>query len=241
MGSSQGVADEGGWWPAFDSNEQALDLLVKSIERAGYTPGQDVYISLDIAASELGKGGQYRFGLEGKSYDSDELCEVLLRWIERYPILSIEDPLGEDDERGFRLFMEAVGERMQVVGDDLLVTSASRVDHAHRQGLANCVLLKPNQAGTVSRTKAAMEAARENGFGMIVSARSGESEDITIAHLATGWNAGQIKVGSIARGERTAKWNELLRLEEALGGRAAFAGWQGLRIGAKAQRFLPAE
>jgi len=227
-GRAGGVADEGGWWPAFGSNEEALDLLLRAIEAAGYTPGQDVHIALDIAASDFGKDGRYRLSLEGRELDRDGMAELLLSWLARYPILSIEDPFGEDDAEGFRRFTAAVGDRVQVVGDDLLVTDAGRVAEAASRRLATCALIKPNQAGTVTETLAALEAARAAGLTTIVSARSGETEDTTIADLAVGWDAGQIKVGSIARGERTAKWNALLRIEEVLAGRAAFAGWDAL-------------
>ncbi len=229
-GALQGVADEGGFWPAFERNEDVLEALVGAIEDAGLVPGDDVFIALDVAASEFGREGRYRLGLEGRELDSDGFAEVLLRWIERFPILSVEDPFAEDDAAGFARFTAAVGARVQVVGDDLLVTNAGRVTDAAAGGLANCVLIKPNQAGTVSESLAAITAARAGNMATIVSARSGESEDTTISHLATGWGAGQIKVGSITRSERTAKWNELLRIEEALAGRAGFAGWQGLRI-----------
>ena len=224
QGSVQGVADEGGWWPAFDSNEAALDLLMRAIEAAGYTPGDEVSIALDIAASQFGAGGRYRLSLEQREVDRDAFAELLLGWTLRYPILSIEDPFAEDDPEGFRRFTAAVGARVQIVGDDLLVTNATRVVEAARDRLATAVLIKPNQAGTITETKAALDAARANGLAAIVSARSGETEDTTIAHLAVGWDAGQVKVGSIARGERTAKWNELLRIEEALAGEARFAG-----------------
>jgi enolase len=223
-GLLQGVADEGGWWPAFDNNEAALEMLLRAIEKTGYVPGDDVAISLDVAASEFGRGGRYRFGLEQREFDSDGLAEVLLRWIDRFPIISIEDPMAEDDPLGMARFTAAVGGRIQVIGDDYLVTSASLVQQAAQECTCNAVLIKPNQAGTVTETKAALDAGKHAGFGTIVSARSGETEDVTIAHLSIGWDAGQLKVGSFARSERMAKWNEVLRIEEALGPAARFAG-----------------
>jgi enolase len=223
-GLLQGVADEGGWWPAFTNNEQALEMLVKAIERAGYTPREQVAIALDIAASEFGRNGRYKLGLEGRELDSDGMIEMLGRWIERYPIVSIEDPLAEDDTDGFVAFTKAYGDRLQIVGDDFLVTEAARVRDAAARGAANTVLIKPNQRGTLTETLEAWDAAKSVGYAGIVSARSGETEDVTIVHLAVGWGAGQLKVGSFARSERMAKWNEALRIEEALGELARFAG-----------------
>ena len=207
------MADEGGWWPDFNSNEDALDTLVAAIEAAGYVPGSDVAIALDIAASEFGRDGRYRLGLDRIELDSDGFAEKLLGWIDRYPIVSIEDPLAEDDERGMIAFTRAAGDRLQIVGDDFLVTNASLVREAAAKGACNAVLIKPNQAGTVTETLEALEAAQRSGYGTIVSARSGETEDVAIVHLATGWNAGQLKVGSFARSERMAKWNEGIRIE----------------------------
>jgi enolase len=223
-GTLQGVADEGGWWPAFSTNEQALETLVRAIERAGFTPGTQVAIALDVAASEFGRGGKYKLALEDKELDSDGMVRLLTGWVRRFPIVSIEDPLAEDDDVGFAAFTHEVGGRVQVVGDDFLVTQASRVREAAMRGSANAVLLKPNQRGTLTETFEAWQAARDVGFAGIVSARSGETEDVTIVHLAVGWGVGQIKVGSFARGERMAKWNEALRIEEALGARGRFAG-----------------
>jgi enolase len=223
-GKLAGVADEGGWWPAFDTNEEALDWLLRAIERAGFAPGADVAISLDVAASEFGRAGRYRLGLEGRDLDSDGMIELLLGWLARYPIVSVEDPLAEDDAEGMARFTRAVAGRVQVIGDDFLVTNAARVAAAAAAGACNAALIKPNQAGTVSETRDALEAARRAGWATIVSARSGETEDVSIAHLAVGWNAGQLKVGSFARSERMAKWNEVLRIEEALGSAARFAG-----------------
>lgn len=223
-GSLFGVADEGGWWPDFSSNEQALEMLVLSIERAGFIPGEQVAIALDIAASEFGKLGQYRLGLESRALDSDGLIEMLLGWIDKYPIVSIEDPLAEDDPEGFARFTQAVGDRLQIVGDDFLVSSSKLIREAANIGAANTVLLKPNQRGTLSETLEAWKVAQELGYAAIVSARSGETEDTTIVDLAIGWNVGQLKVGSFARSERMAKWNHALRIEEELAGNAHFAG-----------------
>lgn len=223
-GKLQGVADEGGFWPAFESNEEALGMLTRAIESAGYRPGEEMAISLDIAASEFGRDGRYTLGLERRELDRDGMIAMLLDWCGRYPIVSIEDPLAEDDADGMRAFTAAIGGRIQIIGDDYLVTNAARVDAAAAERACNAVLVKPNQAGTVTETRAALEAGKRAGFGTIVSARSGETEDVTIVHLATGWDAGQLKVGSFARSERMAKWNEALRIEEALGAGAVFAG-----------------
>lgn len=223
-----GVADEGGYWPAFDSNEAALETLVRAIEAAGFSPGEDVSISLDIAASEFRFGENYRLGLDRRELDSAGMIELLTGWIDRYPIASIEDPLAEDDGDGMRAFTASCGGRVQIIGDDYLVTDADRVAQAVRDGACNAVLIKPNQVGTITETKAALNAGKGAGWGTIVSARSGETEDVTIAHLAVGWNAGQLKVGSFARSERMAKWNEVLRIEEAMRGSAKFAGREAL-------------
>jgi len=223
-GSLFGVADEGGWWPDFSSNEQALEMLVLAIERAGFIPGDQVAIALDIAASEFGQQGQYRLGLESRALDSDGMIEMLLGWIEKYPIVSIEDPLAEDDPAGFVRFTKAIGHQLQIVGDDFLVSNSTLIRDAANLGAANTVLLKPNQRGTLSETLEAWQVAQELGYSAIVSARSGETEDTTIVDLAIGWNVGQLKVGSFARSERMVKWNHALRIEEQLGSQARFAG-----------------
>lgn len=232
-GKLQGVADEGGFWPAFASNEEALDTLVRAIESAGFKPGQQVAISLDIAASEFGRAGVYKLALEQRELDTAGMIALLGRWLEAYPIISIEDPLAEDDVEGFKAFTAAYGDRCQIIGDDYLVTNAGRVAAAARDKALNAVLIKPNQSGTITGTRAALDAGKAAGFGTIVSARSGESEDITIAHLAIGWDAGQFKVGSFTRSERMAKWNECLRIEEELAGEADFAGWAALPFQAR--------
>jgi enolase 1/2/3 len=228
-GKLRGVADEGGWWPEFASNEEAIETLVRAIARAGFVPGDEIAISLDIAASEFGANGRYRLGLDGRTLDSDGMCELLLGWLERYPIVSVEDPLAEDDREGMMRFTAAAGHRVQIIGDDFLTTSAQRVQAAITDRACNAVLLKPNQCGTVTETRAALDLAKAAGWGCIVSARSGETEDVSIVHLATGWDAGQLKVGSFARGERMVKWNEGLRIEELLGADARYAGRSALR------------
>ena len=223
-GKLAGVADEGGWWPAFDNNEEALATLVAAIERAGFYAGRDVAIALDVAASEFGRDGRYRLGFERRELDSNGMIELLSRWLDRYPIVSIEDPLAEDHREGWIAFARAVGSRVEIVGDDYLTTDASRVRAAAAEGACNAVLIKPNQAGTLTETLAALRAGKDAGFATIVSARSGETEDVSIVHLAVGWNAGRLKVGSFARSERMAKWNEGIRIEETLGSTARFAG-----------------
>ena len=228
----RGVADEGGYWPEFDRNEEALEYLLRAIESAGFRPGEDVAIALDVAASELGRGGRYRLALEREELASAALAERIEGWTRRFPVVSVEDPLGEDDARGLAEFTSRLGDRLQVVGDDFLVSDAHRVRAAAAAGACNAVLLKPNQAGTLSEVRDTLEAAREVGFGAIISARSGETEDVTIVHLAVGWGVAQLKVGSFARSERMAKWNEALRIEEALGGHADFTGARALRAGA---------
>ncbi|HYF60260.1 MAG TPA: phosphopyruvate hydratase [Burkholderiaceae bacterium] len=224
-GRLAGVADEGGWWPDFASNEQAIATLAEAIERSGHA-GR-VAISLDVAASEFFADGRYRLALDGREHDTDGWIEAMLRWIDRYPIASIEDPVSERDRAGMAAFTRAAGDRIQVIGDDFLVTSAARVEAAIAEGCCNAVLVKPNQAGTITGALEALERARDAGWGTIVSARSGETEDTTIVHLAVGWNAGQLKVGSFARSERMAKWNEGLRIERSTPG-LRFAGRDAL-------------
>ncbi len=219
-----GVADEGGWWPQFDSNEQALQTLILAIEQAGEVPGDRVVISLDIAASEFGKNGQYRLALDDRSLGSDEMIRLLEQWVARYPIAAIEDPLAEDDPAGMRDVTALLGDKVQIVGDDYLVTSAALVRNAAAAQTCNTALIKVNQAGTVTEAAAAFQAAQAAGWRSIVSARSGETEDVSISHLAVGLGAGQLKVGSLTRSERTAKWNECLRIGEQPGSGAYAAG-----------------
>jgi enolase len=216
-GLLRGVADEGGYWPAFDSNEQALDYLMRAIEGAGLKPGEDVGISLDIAATDFCHQGNYRLATDERTVDADELSDMLLGWIKRYPIVAIEDPLSENDDAATSSFTSAAGNGVEVVADDFICTSADRIRQAAALGACNTALIKPNQVGTLSEAKAAFEASREAGWESIVSARSGETEDTTIVHLAVGWGIKQLKVGSFARSERMAKWNEGLRIAESLG------------------------
>ncbi len=229
-GRLAGVADEGGYWPTFDSNDEALATLTRAIDSAHYRPGTDVGLSLDIAANELYRDGRYRLSLDRRDIASDELAATLAQWIARFPIVSIEDPFAEHDVDAWQRFTADVGGRVQVVGDDLLVTSATRVADAANERLCTAALIKPNQAGTVTETLAALDAAKRAAFGTIVSARSGDSEDVSIAHLAVGSNAAQIKVGSFSRSERMAKWNELVRIDAELGARARFAGRAALAV-----------
>ncbi|WJS05598.1 phosphopyruvate hydratase [Roseibium aggregatum] len=226
-GKLAGVADEGGWWPVFSSNEEALETLVQAIEKAGEKPGERVVISLDIAASEFGSNGRYRLALEDRELDSGQLIDLLGTWLDAYPIVSIEDPVAEDDRDGMIAFTRRFGDRVQVIGDDYLVTNADLVEAAVRDSACNAVLVKVNQAGTVSESVSAFQAARGAGWGAIVSARSGETEDVSISHLSTGLGCGQLKVGSFTRTERMAKWNECLRIQEELGA-DSFAGAKAL-------------
>lgn len=223
-GSQLGVADEGGYWPAFDSNEAAIEATIHAIEAAGLNPETDVAVSLDIAATQFFEDGAYRLKREDRALTPDEWLSELSRWMKSYPILMIEDPFTEDDFDSHARFAWEFGAATQIIGDDLLVTDSRRVEHAASVGACNALLCKPNQAGTLSAARQAFDAARQQGWGTIVSARSGETEDVTIAHLAVGWDAKQLKVGSFARSERMAKWNEVLRIEEALGAEANYAG-----------------
>ena len=223
-GKLGGVADEGGWWPLFDSNEEALETLEAAIEKAGEVPGERVVISLDIAASEFGKNGRYRLALEDRELERDAFIELLAGWLETYPIVSIEDPLGEDDKEGMQAFTAQFGDKVQIIGDDFLVTNAGLVKEAVGSQACNAVLVKVNQAGSVSEAVEAFQAANKVGWGGVVSARSGETEDVSIAHLAVGLGAGQLKVGSFTRSERMVKWNECLRIQDELGADSFVAG-----------------
>jgi len=222
---STGVGDEGGFAPALGSNLAALDFLMQAIERAGYRPGDDVSLALDVAASEFAEeNGRYRLRADKAVLDSEELVGRYEQLCDRYPIVSIEDGLGEDDWAGWALLTRRLGHRVQLVGDDLFVTNPAIIQQGIQQGLANAVLVKVNQVGTLTETMEAIELAKRAGYGTIISHRSGETEDTFVADLAVAVNAGQIKTGSVARGERTAKYNQLLRIEEELGHAASWPG-----------------
>ncbi len=224
------VGDEGGFAPPGLANEEAIELVAQSIEAAGYRPGEDVSIALDPATSELFEDGAYRLAREGRTLSSDDLAGLWEDWAGRYPIASIEDGMAEDDWHGWAKLTERLGDRMQLVGDDLLVTNVERIERAIRERSANAVLIKLNQIGTLTETLAAIDTARKAGWNAVISHRSGETEDTTIADLAVATGVGQIKSGAPARSERTAKYNRLLRIEEELtasGGR--YAGRDALR------------
>ncbi len=219
------VGDEGGFAPNLRSNEEAVELILEAIDRAGYRAGRDVFLALDVAASEMFEDGAYVFRKsDGSRKSPADMVELYGAWVSRYPILSIEDGMAEDDWEGWRLLTAALGRKVQLVGDDLFVTNAERLRRGIDTGVANSILIKLNQVGTLSETLDAVAIAQRAGYTAVISHRSGETEDATIADVAVATNAGQIKTGSACRGERTAKYNQLLRIEEALGRRARFAG-----------------
>ncbi|MEX0630285.1 MAG: phosphopyruvate hydratase [Chloroflexota bacterium] len=218
------VGDEGGFAPALPSNESAVELVLEAIQQAGYRPGDDVAIALDPATTELYRDGTYTLASEGRSLDAAELIDLWTDWTGRYPIVSLEDGLAEDDWAGWAALTGRLGDRLQLVGDDLLVTSLARLERAIAERAANAILVKVNQVGTLSEAMSAVRTARAAGWGAVISHRSGETEDTTIADLSVALGTGQIKTGSMSRSERTAKYNRLLRIEEELGERAIYAG-----------------
>jgi enolase len=223
-GLATGVGDEGGFAPAIDTAGQALELLVQAIEAAGLEPGDEVGLALDAAASEIFRDDAYH--LEGRARTASDMIAFYTRLVDDYPIISIEDPLAEDDWDGWMAITEALDERLQIVGDDIFVTNAERLERGVDEGVGNAILVKVNQIGTLSETFDVIRMAKESSYGVVVSHRSGETEDTTIADLAVATNAGQIKAGAPSRGERTAKYNQLLRIEEDLGETARYAGRQ---------------
>ncbi len=225
-GKLSGCADEGGYWPDFATNEEALETFAVAVESAGYTLGREASLSLDIAASDLydEAAGTYRFRLEDRTFTSAEFTALLARWCRDYKVASIEDPAADTDWDGWQRFHKACGESVQIIGDDLFTTNVARIREGIARGVANAVLIKPNQIGTVSETMDAIRLTQDAGWAPVISARSGETEDAFIAHLAVATDAGQLKVGSFCRSERMAKWNEVLRIARGLGPRARFAG-----------------
>ncbi|MBP6506375.1 MAG: phosphopyruvate hydratase [Opitutaceae bacterium] len=219
-----GVADEGGYWPVFDTNEAVLAFIIEAIEVAGYQPGKDVGLSLDIAATDLFHDGCYQFGLEKRRFTSEQFAALMIEWVDKYPVVSIEDPMAEDDWAGWQTVRNAIGNRCQLIGDDHFTTNLRRIERGIAANTANAVLIKLNQIGTVTETMAAIRATQAAGWLPVISARSGETEDAFIAHLAVATNAGQLKVGSFSRSERMAKWNEVLRIARNLGENARFEG-----------------
>ncbi len=228
-GLATAVGDEGGFAPNLASTTDALDFIMRSIETAGYRPGDDVMLALDCAATEFYRGGTYNISGEGLTLSSGEMSAYLEDLAARYPIFSIEDGMAEDDFEGWRMLTEALGDKVQLVGDDLFVTNTTRLRQGIADGLANSILVKVNQIGTLTETLEAVSAAQRAGYTAVMSHRSGETEDATIADLAVATNCGQIKTGSLARADRTAKYNQLIRIEEELGSAARFAGRDVLR------------
>jgi enolase len=220
------VGDEGGFAPTLPGNEAALDFVMRAIERAGYRPGDEVFVALDPAASEFGKRGRYTLKADRVTRTSEEMAAWYETLAGRYPICSIEDGLGEDDNEGWRALTERLGSRIQLVGDDLFVTNPAILQEGIRHGLANAVLVKVNQIGTLTETLEAVELAKRAGWGTVISHRSGETEDTTISDLVVATGAGQIKAGAPSRTDRVAKYNQLLRIEEELGAAAVYPGWQ---------------
>ena len=231
-GYSTAVGDEGGFAPSLKSNEEAIEVILEAIERAGYTAGKDLYIALDPASSEMLDDGHYVFYKSDpdRRLTSEEMVDFWTGWVEEYPIISIEDAMGEDDWSGWALLTERVGDRIQLVGDDLFVTNTVRLQRGIDEDVANAILIKPNQIGTLTETLEAVELAHHYGYASVLSHRSGETEDTTIADLAVATGAGQIKTGSASRSDRTAKYNQLLRIEEALGDMAIYPGMEAFRF-----------
>tara|TARA_R110000868_G_scaffold84822_4_gene238909 strand:- start:5917 stop:7200 length:1284 start_codon:yes stop_codon:yes gene_type:complete len=223
-GLNTAVGDEGGFAPDLASNEAAVEIILEAIAKAGYKAGKDVFIGLDLASSEFYKNGKYELTSEGKSLTSAEFVDYLAAWVDKYPIISIEDGLDEGDWDGWKILTEKLGDKVQLVGDDLFVTNTKILQEGIDKSIANSILIKVNQIGTLTETLAAINMAKQAGYTNVISHRSGETEDVTIADLAVATNAGQIKTGSLCRTDRIAKYNQLIRIEEALGDRAVYAG-----------------
>jgi enolase len=224
QGMATSVGDEGGFAPNLASNEAAIEVILTAIDKAGFKAGRDIYLGLDVAASEFYKDGLYDLAGEGRKLDSAGLIDLLAGWVDRYPILSIEDAMAEGDWDGWKLLTERLGNRIQLVGDDIFVTNTKILKQGIERGVANSILIKVNQIGTLTETRAAIDMAHEAGYTAVVSHRSGETEDATIADLVVAANTGQIKTGSLSRSDRVAKYNQLMRIEEQLGDEAVYAG-----------------
>jgi len=223
-GLATGVGDEGGFAPDMPSNVAAVEVVLEAIEKAGFKAGKDMYLGLDVASSEFYKDGAYTLAGEGRTLDAKGMCELLSDWVEKYPILSIEDGMAEGDWDGWKLLTDAIGDKVQIVGDDLFVTNAKILKEGIDKGIANSILIKVNQIGTLTETLEAIGMAHEANYTAVVSHRSGETEDTTIADLVVASKAGQIKTGSLSRSDRVAKYNQLMRIEDQLGGKAGYAG-----------------
>ena len=232
-GLSTTVGDEGGFAPSLSSNEEAIKLILEAIEKAGYRAGKDIFIALDVAATELYKDGRYTLASENRTLTSEEMVNFYVDWCSKYPIISIEDGLAEDDWDGYKILTEKLGKKVQIVGDDLFVTNIDRIKVGIEKGVGNSILIKLNQIGTVSETIDAINMAKKAGFTSIISHRSGETEDVTIADFVVGTGTGQIKTGSLSRTDRVAKYNQLLRLEELLGKKAVFRGNKVFKVESK--------
>lgn len=229
-GLNTAVGDEGGFAPDLPSNEAAIEVILEAIKNAGYEAGKDIMLALDAASSEFYKDGQYVLASENRSLSSDEFADLLADWVSKYPIISIEDGMDENDWDGWKVLTDKIGDKVQLVGDDLFVTNPKILQEGIDKGVGNSILIKVNQIGTLSETLDAINLAKENGYTAVVSHRSGETEDTTIADLAVATNAGQIKTGSLSRSDRVAKYNQLLRIEAELGDKATYPGIKAFNV-----------
>jgi enolase len=230
-GLSTGVGDEGGFAPDLPDNNAALAIIMEAIRDAGYQPGKDIYLGLDLASSEFYRDGRYVLRAEKQSLTTDQFIKKLAQWVEQYPIISLEDGLSEEDWTGWQALTQELGHKVQLVGDDIFVTNPQIFHRGIEQKIANAILIKLNQIGTLTETLETMGMAKQSGYATVVSHRSGETEDTTIADLAVATSAGQIKTGSLSRSDRVAKYNRLLRIEAELGSQAPYAGWQAFKNG----------
>jgi len=228
-GLNTAVGDEGGFAPDLPSNEAAIEVILQAIENAGFKAGIDIHLGLDVASSEFYDNGQYRLDSEGKNFNSEQFADYLANWVEKYPIISIEDGMDESDWAGWKILTDKLGKKIQLVGDDLFVTNTAILQQGIEKGVANSILIKLNQIGTLTETLAAIEMAKRAGYTSVISHRSGETEDSTIADLAVATSAGQIKTGSLSRSDRIAKYNQLIRIEEELGDAVTYPGLKAIR------------